>query len=101
MSCEPNFPDEIPFDCALEIVRAISSGGVPGDGSLAVKGLWVAGSLIKKFGPPADSVTLSVDDVESCERNLAYAESVASIPPAVWMMLLNILLKWLEGKLSK
>lgn len=101
MACEPNFPDEIPFDCALEIVRSIAGGGVPGDGTLAVKGLWVAGAIVKKFGPPPEEVTLAADDVQSCERNLAYAEDVASIPPAVWMMLLNILLKWLEGKLSR
>jgi hypothetical protein len=104
MACEPKFPEDIPLDCALEIVRSIMAGGVPGDGSLAVKACWVVGSLIQKFGSPLvdDGVgTLNADSLETTERNLAYSETVAAIPPEVWAILIQILLRWLDGKLAK
>lgn len=105
-NCAPKFDSTIPVDCVIEIVKSIAGGG-PRNGENITKALWVAGCVTTSLGLVGEP-DVDLDAAGEASKLLATLEpadgssiQAAAIPPEVWAILLQILLKWLSGNLQR
>lgn len=107
MPCEKKFTAEIPFDCVVEVYNDIRNGNVTVD--TAKKVIWIIGCSLESFNPDGPLIVGNNGGLEEATevaqelsaKLLTMTENTPkgasfNIPPEVWIMLLEMILKLLK-----
>lgn len=109
MTCSPEFPKSIPFDCVMEIISDIRN---PSENwmDLLEKSSWVIGSCVSVLGKQQifgsnvlskTNIKTLANDVEKLIKDSEVKGFGFSIDPALVMMILQLVLKWLVSRKSR